>query len=312
MARELKTNNNFLFWFLYLHNSDPCVRRCQSSLNQSSMGTKISDHIVMAPNKLSEEMIKCASAIYSDPHNGFSSPSEYDTWSLSFMKNFDDQFKLSGPYSSMIEVSHIHQNHRKGGRDLDFMNRNFSVDPRKLSHQEKLAFWINIHNPLCHALNGVPQNNGKRFLLLTKPAYNIGGRMVSVEAVQSYIPRIRMPRPGQWVKLLLFPRKFRTGDEHQGYSLDHSEPLSYTLLFIRVYTHKGIYQEIETAKEEYSRATFGVKKDQKLVLPKIIESFRKDSGLSQAALVEMIQECLPETIKKRVKKLCSEISKEHC
>ncbi|CAF2049641.1 BnaA09g41890D [Brassica napus] len=250
----------------------------------------------MAPNKLSEEMIKCASAIYSDPHNGFSSPSEYDTWSLSFMKNFDDQFKLSGPYSSMIEVSHIHQNHRKGGRDLDFMNRNFSF----FSPQQTFL------------VNGVPQNNGKRFLLLTKPAYNIGGRMVSVEAVQSYIPRIRMPRPGQWVKLLLFPRKFRTGDEHQGYSLDHSEPLSYTLLFIRVYTHKGIYQEIETAKEEYSRATFGVKKDQKLVLPKIIESFRKDSGLSQAALVEMIQECLPETIKKRVKKLCSEISKEHC
>ncbi|CAF2114081.1 unnamed protein product [Brassica napus] len=207
----------------------------------------------------------------------------------------------------MIEVSYIHQNHRKGGRDLDLMNPNFSlpikklesVAPRKLSHQEKLAFWINIHNALCHALNGVPQNNGKRFLLLCKPAYNIGGRMVSVEAVQSYIPRIRMPRPGQWVKLLFFPRKSRTGDEHQGYSLDHSEPLSYTLLFIRVYTHKGIYQELETAKEEYSSATFGVKKDQKLVLPKIIESLRKDSGLNQAALVEMIQECLPETIIKR-------------
>ncbi|WZZ82796.1 hypothetical protein YC2023_103368 [Brassica napus] len=176
----------------------------------------------------------------------------------------------------MIEVSYIHQNHRKGGRDLDLMNPNFSlpikklesVAPRKLSHQEKLAFWINIHNALCHArtwcfssmflVNGVPQNNGKRFLLLCKPAYNIGGRMVSVEAVQSYIPRIRMPRPGQ-----------------------------------------GIYQELETAKEEYSSATFGVKKDQKLVLPKIIESLRKDSGLNQAALVEMIQECLPETIIKR-------------
>ena len=76
-------------------------------------------------------------------------------------------------------------------------------------------------------------------------------------------------------------------------------------LQIRVYTPKGIYQELETAKEEYVRATFGVKKDQKLVLPKIIESFSKDSGLSQAALMEMIQECLPETMKKRVKKLNS-------
>ncbi|CAH8381765.1 unnamed protein product [Eruca vesicaria subsp. sativa] len=348
--------------------NDSCVRRCQSTLNQRStfnnrisppeyihngsntaslaehMGTKISDHIFMTPNKLSEEMVKCASAIYSklaDPpsiNHGFSSPSsspssasefspqeQYDMWSPSFRKNsaFDDQFEFSGPYSSMIEVSHIHRNHRRG-RDLDLMNRNFSlmikqlesVDPRNLTHQEKLAFWINIHNALVmHTFlaNGIPQNNGKRFLLLSKQAYNIGGRMVSVEAIQSYILRIRMPRPGQWLKLLLIPRKFRTGDEHQEYSLDHSEPLLYFALCsgnhsdpaIRVYTPKGIYQELETAKEEYVRATFGVKKDQKLVLPKIIESFSKDSGLSQAALMEMIQECLPETMKKSVKKLNS-------
>ncbi|WZY88947.1 hypothetical protein YC2023_045682 [Brassica napus] len=114
---------------------------------------------------------------------------------------FDDQFEFSRPYSSMIEVSHIHRNHRKG-HDLDLMNRNF-----------------------------------------------------------------------------------RTGDEHQEYSLDHSKPLLYFALCsgnhsdpaIRVYTPKWIYQELETAKEEYVHATFGVKKDQKLVLPKIIESFSKDS-----------------------------------
>ncbi|XP_010429318.1 PREDICTED: uncharacterized protein LOC104713812 [Camelina sativa] len=369
--------------FVEKEDIDSCVRRCQSSLNQRStyknrisppedsvfachsqplsiheyiqngsnaaslaehMGTRISDHIFMTPNKLSEEMIKCVSAIYSklaDPpsiNHGFSSPSsspsstsefspqdQYDMWSPSFRKNssFDDQFEFSGPYNSMIEVSQIHRNHRKG-RDLDLMNRNFSllikqlenVDPRKLTHQEKLAFWINIHNALVmhtFLVNGIPQNNGKRFLLLSKPAYKIGGRMVSIEAIQSYILRIKMPRPGQWLKLLLIPKKFRTGDEHQEYSLDHSEPLLHFALCsgnhsdpaIRVYTPKGIYQELETSKEEYIRAMFGVKKDQKLVLPKIIESFSKDSGLSQAALMEMIQECLPETMKKTIKKLNS-------
>ncbi|XP_010417116.1 PREDICTED: uncharacterized protein LOC104702894 [Camelina sativa] len=369
--------------FVEKEDIDSCVRRCQSSLNQRStyknrisppedsvfachsqplsiheyiqngsnaaslaehMGTRISDHIFMTPNKLSEEMIKCVSAIYSklaDPpsiNHGFSSPSsspsstsefspqdQYDMWSPSFRKNssFDDQFEFSGPYNSMIEVSQIHRNHRKG-RDLDLMNRNFSllikqlesVDPRKLTHQEKLAFWINIHNALVmhtFLVNGIPQNNGKRFLLLSKPAYKIGGRTVSIEAIQSYILRIKMPRPGQWLKLLLIPKKFRTGDEHQEYSLDHSEPLLFFALCsgnhsdpaIRVYTPKGIYQELETSKEEYIRAMFGVKKDQKLVLPKIIESFSKDSGLSQAALMEMIQECLPETMKKTIKKLNS-------
>ncbi|KAG2308181.1 hypothetical protein Bca52824_027929 [Brassica carinata] len=328
-SRCFSFDNRLKDQFLYEEeDNDSCVRRCQSTLNQRStfnnrisppedslfachsqpfsikevsltlngsntaslaehMGTKISDHIYMTPNKLSEEMIKCASAIYSklaDPpliNHGFSSPS-------------------SSPSSAS-----------------DLMIKQLeSVDPRNLTHQEKLAFWINIHNALVmHTFlaNGIPQNNGKRFLLLSKPAYNIGGRMVSVEAIQSYILRIKMPRPGQWLKLLLIPRKFRTGDEHQEYSLDHSESLLYFALCsgnhsdpaVRAYTPKGIYQELETAREEYVRATFGVKKDQKLVLPKIIESFSKDSGLSQAALMEMIQECLPETMKKRIKKLNS-------
>jgi hypothetical protein len=186
--------------FIEKEDIDSCVRRCQSSLNQRStfnnrisppedsvfachsqplsiheyiqngsndaslaehMGTRISDHIFMTPNKLSEEMIKCASAIYSklaDPpsiNHGFSSPSsspsstsefspqdQYDMWSPSFRKNssFDDQFEFSGPYSSMIEVSHIHRNRKR--RDLDLMNRNFrSAFKYQLS---KVSFVLSI------------------------------------------------------------------------------------------------------------------------------------------------------------------------
>ncbi|WZZ53517.1 hypothetical protein YC2023_053624 [Brassica napus] len=72
---------------------------------------------------------------------------------------------------------------------------------------------LDVH-PLAFLANGIPQNNDKPFLLLSK---NIGDRMVSIKAIQSYILRIMMPRPGQ----------------------------------IRVYTPTGIYQELETAKEEY-------------------------------------------------------------
>lgn len=72
------------------------------------------------------------------------------------------------------------------------------VDPRKMKHEEKLAFWINVHNALVmHVLNlvnrntnshdtalynsvmisfsvqaylayGIPQNNTKRVFLLLK------------------------------------------------------------------------------------------------------------------------------------------------
>jgi hypothetical protein len=63
-----------------------------------------------------------------------------------------------------------------------------------------------------------------------------------------------------------------------------------------------VFQELEIAKEEYIRASFGVRKDQKILLPKIVDSFSKDAGLSHASLIEMIQQSLPESLKKSVKK----------
>lgn len=71
---------------------------------------------------------------------------------------------------------------------------------------------------------------------------------------------------------------------------------------VRVYTPKRVVQELEAAKEEYIRATFGVRKDKKILLPKIVESFAKDSGLCPAGVLEMIQQTLPESLRKSVKK----------
>lgn len=79
--------------------------------------------------------------------------------------------------------------------------------------------------------------------------------------------------------------------------------LKITYLQVRVYTPKRVFQELETAKEEFIRATFGVGKDQRILLPKIVESFAKDSGLCAAGVIEMIQLCLPDTFTKTIKKL---------
>ena len=74
------------------------------------------------------------------------------------------------------------------------------------------------------------------------------------------------------------------------------------LFQVRIYTPKRVFQEMEAAKEEYIRATFGVRKGQKILLPKIGESFIKDSGLCQTGLIEMIQQTLPESLRKSIKK----------
>ncbi|XVF59544.1 hypothetical protein PTKIN_Ptkin07bG0284700 [Pterospermum kingtungense] len=316
------------------------------------LGTRISDHVPETPNKLSEDMIKCMSAIYcklADPpliQNGFSSPNssmssasafspqdQHDMWSPGFRNNssfdvrLDNPFhveglkEFSGPYSTMVEVPWIFRDSQKLG-DVEHLLQNFKslinrleeVDPRKLKHEEKLAFWINIHNSLVmHAFlaSGIPQNNVKRLFLLLRAAYNIGGHTISADTIQSSILGCRMSRPGQWLRLLLSSKaKFKTGDERQAYAIEHPEPLLHFALCsgnhsdpaVRAYTPKRVFQELETAKKEYIRATFGVRKDQKVLLPKIVESFAKDSSLCPSGIIEMIQQSLPESLRRSIRK----------
>ncbi|KAM0058047.1 putative ternary complex factor MIP1, leucine-zipper [Helianthus debilis subsp. tardiflorus] len=318
------------------------------------LGTKITDHIPMTPNKVSEDMVKCVSAIYcklADPtltNNGLSSPTSSSSsmnafspknlpdmmWgpgfrrdSSSFDVQLDNPFyvqglkEFSGPYSTMVEIQCLYKDNQKLS-EVEHMLQHFrslvsrleDVNPKKLKHEEKLAFWINVHNALVmHAVlaYGIPQNNMKRVLLLLKAAYNVGGHIVSADVIQNHILGCRMSRPGQWLRLLLSSRtKLRAGDERQAYAIDHQEPLLHFALCsgchsdpaVRVYTPKRVINELETAKEEFVRATFGVGKDQRILLPKIVENFAKDSGLCAAGVIEMIQLCLPDTIKKSINK----------
>lgn len=142
--------------------------------------------------------------------------------------------------------------------------------------------------------------------------------------------------------LLSSKSKFKAGDERQAYGIERPEPLLYFALSsgshsdpavrilsfvirvnenskffnsrnlkvscndnrsqVRIFTPKRIYQDLEAAKEDYIRATFGVRKDHKILLPKIVDSFAKDSGLCQAGILEMIQKSLPDSLKKSIKK----------
>ncbi|XP_039020971.1 uncharacterized protein LOC120152997 [Hibiscus syriacus] len=297
-------------------------------------------------------MMKCISVIYckladppliqnssSSPNSSMSSASvfspqdQHDMWSPGFRNNssfdvrLDNPFHIeglkefSGPYSSMLEVQWILRDSKKMA-DVENLLQNFrslicrleEVDPRKLKHEEKLAFWINIHNSLVmHAFlaHGIPQNNVKRFFLLSRAAYNIGGHTINADTIQSSILGCRMSRPVQWLRLLISSRtKFKTGDRRQAYAIEHPEPLLHFALCsgnhsdpaVRAYTPKKVFQELETAKQEYIRASFGVRKDLKILLPKIVESFAKDSSLCPAGLIEMLQQSLPESLRKSIRK----------
>ncbi|GFY93913.1 electron transporter, putative [Actinidia rufa] len=268
------------------------------------LGTRISDHVPETPNKLSEDMIKCMSAIYckladppltshglSSPNSSLSSMSAFspkdqcEMWSPGFRKDssfdvrLDNPFhvdglkEFGGPYSTMVEVPCLYRDSQKLG-DVEDMLQNFrslicrleEVDPRKMKREEKLAFWINIHNALVmHAFlaYGIPQNNVKRVFLLLKAAYKVGGHI--------------------WLRLFLSSRKkFKTGDERKAYGIEHPEPLIHFALCsgshsdpaVRVYTPKRYFKSWKLQKRR----------------------------LCPADVIEMIQQCLPESARKSIKK----------
>ncbi|KAK1358738.1 Cytochrome c biogenesis protein CCS1 [Heracleum sosnowskyi] len=313
------------------------------SLAEHLATVKSFDHVRETPNRLSEEMVKCITAIYcqlAEPpllNHGFptspisfsSSMSEsppqvqyYDRRSPQHKENssfskwisnsfrVEDSNELSGTYSTstMIEihgicgdawrlrgVEHMLQHFRSLVSQLE------EVDPRKLKHEEKLAFWINVHNVLVmhvFLVNGIPRSNLKRTSLLLKASYDIGGHIISVDMIQSLILGCRLPRPGQWFKSLLFPKsKLKAGDPRKAYAIRRPQPLlkfalasgSYCDPMVRVYTPKKLFQELEMAKEEYIQTTCKIQNERKIFLPKIVDSYAKELGLCSASLFKMIE-----------------------
>ncbi|KAM7251226.1 hypothetical protein ACFE04_023109 [Oxalis oulophora] len=305
------------------------------------------------PTWISEEMLKCMSAVYcelADPPlinpDYVSSPLSYssslegqdqlgDTWSPQCRKisRYSSQYGNNpfhygasaefSPYCTMVKVISLFRDGHKLKKVehklreyRSLVHRLEKVNPSKMKHEEKLAFWINVHNTLVmHAFlaYGIPQNSLKRMSSLLKAAYNIGGHTISVDALQSVILGCRLPRPGNWLKLLFPPRKkFKVGDARRNYVIEHPEPRLYFALCcgcqsdpaVRIYTPKTVFQDLEAAKEEYIQSTFGLlnNKEEKMALPKIVESFIKDSELCPAGLNEMIEDIIPYSLRNKKKR----------
>ncbi|XP_057493867.1 uncharacterized protein LOC130779286 [Actinidia eriantha] len=312
--------------------------------DEDHLGTSIPDHILKQPNWLSEEMIKCITAIYSElaepplinqcfPSSPFSFSSSISNSSPSpkgrkissqpsWMDNpfnIEGSKELDGSYNTMVEVNWICRDSQRLTQVKDMLQsyrslvfRLEEIDPEKMKHEEKLAFWINVHNALVmHAflVYGIPQNNLKRISLLLKAAYNVGGHTVSVNMIQNSILGCRLPRPGQWLQSLFFPKtKFKVGDARKVFAIDHSEPRLYFALcsgsrsdpVVRMYTPKSVFQDLEAAKEDYIHTTFKIQKEQKILLPKIVHTFVKESGLCPAGFVELIEDLMPDFLSKAV------------
>uniref|UniRef100_A0ACD5XMU8 Uncharacterized protein n=1 Tax=Avena sativa TaxID=4498 RepID=A0ACD5XMU8_AVESA len=310
------------------------------------LGTRIADHVPQTPNKISEDMIKCIASIYirlrdvsavqraflPSPCSSFSSASGIsskftgDLWSPrcrkeSFIEAWQDSSFSSGDlgqqYDSVIEVSALCKGAQRSADTQDMLCKYKSlvqlletVDLSGMKNEEKIAFWINVHNAMmmhAHIEYGIPQSNSKR-LLLTKVSYIIGGQKVNVELIEYQILCCRVHSSGQWFRLLLYPRwKPRDKDELvQGFALDRPEPLVHFALssgshsdpVVRLYSPKRVFQQLEAAKEEFIRGNVGVSgSGRRVLLPKVLESYARDAGLGASDLLRVVESCLPESLR---------------
>ncbi|XP_062216325.1 uncharacterized protein LOC133916600 isoform X2 [Phragmites australis] len=318
------------------------------------LGTRVADHVPQTPNKISEDMIKCIAAIYirlrdvpsvqhaffPSPCSSFSSasglPSKYtaDIWSPrcrkeSFIEAWQDNALGTGEsrelglqYDSVVEISALCKGDQRSADVKDMLRKYKSlvqlletVDLSGMKNEEKLAFWINVHNAMmmhAHIEYGIPQSNGKR-ILLTKVSYIISGQRVNAELIEYQILCCRAHSSGQWLRLLLYPRwKSRDKDELQGFAVDRPEPLvhfalssgSYSDPVVRLYSPKSLFRQLEAAKEEYIRANVGVRGrgQRKIILPKNLDSYARDAGLGAQEVVSMVESHLPEELRAGVRR----------
>jgi hypothetical protein len=146
----------------------------------------------IAPHRLSEQIVRCISSIYCK----LSDPSTISSSSMNLPRNLSD----TGPYATMIQVLQISL--------ADDVNFNYAtttlqkfrllvkklkkVDPAKMTREEKLSFWINIHNALVmHAHLAYGTYTSVIGTSIAKATYNVGGHCIDANLVQNSILGIR-------------------------------------------------------------------------------------------------------------------------
>lgn len=178
------------------------------------------------------------------------------------------------------------------------------VDPMKMTHEEQLCFWINIHNALVmHAFlaYGLRDKRMKSTDMILKAAYNVGGQSVNAQTIQNSILGCQSHRPSLWVRALFTPTKRSTaaGTIRHPYALHHPEPVAHFALStgafsdppVRLYTAKKIHEQLEAARTEFIQGSVVVRR-QSLLLPKVLHYYARDAALELRHLVELVCESM--------------------
>uniref|UniRef100_A0A0E0AWK4 Ternary complex factor MIP1 leucine-zipper domain-containing protein n=1 Tax=Oryza glumipatula TaxID=40148 RepID=A0A0E0AWK4_9ORYZ len=136
-----------------------------------------------------------------------------------------------------------------------------SVDLVGLSHQQKLAFWINTYNScMMNAFleHGAPTTPQTLVAMMPKATINVGGRVLSAMTIEHFI--LRLP-----------------------YNAKH----------VRVYTACHVEDELEAAKRDYLQAAVGVSTATSISIPKLLHWYLLDFTKDVSSLMDWVCLQLP-------------------
>ncbi|KAL7154427.1 hypothetical protein ABFS83_03G001800 [Erythranthe nasuta] len=336
---------------LSIPNSSSSSRRKekQSRSLADHLGNCCIDDARICPDRLSGDIIRCICSIYCKLVNptltfkgcsgsstsSFCSSSTFSprnlsgSWSPQCNKEVTEIYDTEGvkqekgPYALMVEILKICLDDESYSYAAMMLQKFRSlvkcleiVDPTKMRREEKLAFWINIHNALVmHAYLAYGTQHYLKSTSVLKAAYNVGGHRVNAYDIQSSILRIRSHYPAPWLQTLLSPGKKynKSVNATHAYAIEYPEPLvhfalcsgAYSDPAIRVYTSNNVFNDLRIAKEEFVQATVYIHKEKRIYLPKILSYYAKDMSMGMAVLLEVVSRCLSGIQQKAVVKTCA-------
>ncbi|KAF3448317.1 hypothetical protein FNV43_RR09030 [Rhamnella rubrinervis] len=296
------------------------VRENLPAIEKNTMLRTLKDHLHQCPSKLSEEMIRCMAIVYCwlrsatsvnakknrspflsrsstnavQPRRGIR---EDQDWSD---KSMVEILWISTDKGQFSHASYAINNYRALVEQLE------RVNVSQMESNAQTAFWINVYNALvmhAYLAYGIPRRSLRRLALFHKAAYNIGGHIISANAIEQSIFCFRTPRIGRWLETVLSTAlRKRSTEDRQLLSLKlglpNSQPIACFALctgafsdpVLRVYTASNVREELEVAKREFLQANVVVKKSRKVFLPKVIERFARESSLSSDDILKWVTE----------------------
>ncbi|KQJ90552.1 uncharacterized protein LOC100826809 isoform X1 [Brachypodium distachyon] len=305
-------------------NTAPDRKRLADAASNNS--EKVSQDGSSGPNRLSEELLSCLLTIFSQMSSSSSGQEEEQALSPSVSgscaSSSEDAYPQDpygilelgsrdiGPYKRLhvIDAASFDRNALANntllGRRLKALLRKLSsVDLVGLSHQQKLAFWINIYNScMMNAFleQGIPTTPHMLVAMMPKATIEVGGRTHSAMSIEHFV--LRLPYSAKHVH----PEEGTKGEDASmtargGFGLEWPEPLvtfalscgSWSSPAVRVYTAARVEEELEGAKGDYLQAAVGVSSPARLAVPKLLHWYLLDFAKDVDSLMDWVCLQLP-------------------